>query len=48
MIKEVEYKGYYITIGFYANGDVTVQYDGDDIYFHTVEEAKEFIDEITA
>jgi len=45
MIKEIEYKGYYITSGFYANGSVTVDFCGDEIYFNTMEEAKEFIDE---
>lgn len=45
-MKEIQYNGYTITTGFYANGDVTVQIDGDDVMFHTVEEAKEVIDEI--
>lgn len=40
-----EYKGYVIDdmIGF-----ITVVYCGDEVVFDTVEEAKRFIDEITA
>lgn len=43
----IEYKGYYIEIGFYGKDDITVQYCGDDIFFPTEKEAREFIDEIT-
>lgn len=43
----MEYKGYFIEIGFYGEGEITVQYCGDDVWFKSVEEAKEFIDQIT-
>ena len=43
----MEYKGYYIEIGFYGEGEITVQYCGDDCWFSSIEEAKEFIDQIT-
>ena len=42
-----EYKGYYIEKSFYGEGEYTVQYCGDDIWFETEEEAIKFIDEIT-
>ncbi len=41
----IEYKGYYIEIfGF----GYTVFFQGDEIYFSTETDAKEFIDEIAA
>lgn len=43
-----EYKGYYIEFNFYGENEYSVQYCGDDLIFRTVEEAKQFIDEITA
>ena len=30
---------------FYGRGEYTVQYMGDDIFFNTEEEAKQFIEE---
>lgn len=41
----MEYKDYYIDDSMY--GLITVQYCGDDVVFRSVEEAKQFIDEIT-
>lgn len=35
-----------ITYNFYGRGEYTVQYMGDDIFFDTEEEAKQFIEEI--
>ena len=43
--KDMEYKGFYIDDCMY--GMITVQYCGDDVVFRSVEEAKNFIDEIT-
>ena len=40
----MEYKGFYIDDCMY--GLITVQYCGDDVVFGTVDEAKQFIDEI--
>lgn len=40
------YGGYYIEYNFYGENEYSVQYCGDDILFKTLEEAKEFIDEI--
>lgn len=42
-----EYKGYSIEKDFYGKGEYTVQYQGDDVVFKSVEEAKEFINEIS-
>ncbi len=41
------YKGYVIEYNLYGKGEFTVQFDGDDIWFTSIQEAKEFIDEIT-
>ena len=42
----MEYKGYYIEYNFYDKNEYTVQYCGDDIWFDTIQQAKEFIDSI--
>ena len=42
------YKGYYIEHNFYGMGEYSVQFCGDDIMFDTEDEAKAFIDEVTA
>ena len=42
----IEYKGYYIETNFYGENEISVQYCGDDIIFPTIQEAKEFIDDI--
>ena len=41
---EVEYNGYWISHNIYGSKEYTVQYQGDDVIFGTVEEAKHFID----
>ena len=41
-----EYKGYYIEYNIYGQGEYTVQYDGDDVFFKTEQEAKDFIDKL--
>ena len=41
------YKGYGIDYNIYGTQEYSVQYCGDDIMFSTVEEARDFIDEIT-
>lgn len=43
----IEYKGYCIEHGFYGGDEYTVQYDGDDVEFNSVEDAKQFIDEVS-
>lgn len=43
----MEYKGYTIDTSVYGNL-ITVFYDGDDLVFNTVQEAKEFIDSLDA
>lgn len=43
----MEYKGYYIDADMVPGG-YTVEYCGDEVFFKTVDEAKTFIDEITA
>ena len=42
---KMNYKGLYIDDSMY--GLITVQYCGDDVVFDSVEEAKQFIDEVT-
>lgn len=46
MAKSKKYKGYYIEFDIYGSGEYTVQYDGDDVWFTTLDEAKAFIDEV--
>ena len=41
-----EYKGLYIEFNFYGSNEYNVQYCGDDVWFETEAEAKNFIDEI--
>lgn len=41
-----EYKGYYIEYNIYGQKEYTVQYDGDDVFFQTEQEAKDFIDRL--
>lgn len=43
---DIKYGGYWIAQNFYGNGEYTVQYNGDDVVFDTLEEAKAFIDEM--
>ena len=43
---EVEYNGYWISRNIYGNGEYSVQYDGDDIIFDDVNDAKDFIDTV--
>lgn len=47
MAEYTVYKGYDIYFNLFNLGEISVQYCGDEIVFNTVEEAKEFIDEIT-
>ena len=35
---------YWIEYDFYGEGEYSVQVDGDDVIFKTLEEAREFID----
>lgn len=44
---EIEYKDYVIDNGLVYENLITVFYNGDDLVFKSVEDAKEFIDEIT-
>ena len=43
----IDYKNYQIEYNFYGMGEYTVQYCGDDLVFNSIEEAKQFIDEIS-
>ena len=40
----MRYRGYYIEYNVYGRGEYTVQYEGDDLWFDTIEELKAFID----
>lgn len=42
--KTITYKNYSIEYNFYGKGEYTVFYEGDDLYFRTLKEAKAFID----
>lgn len=42
-----KYKGYPIEHNFYGRGEYTVQFEGDDVLFDQIEDAKKFIDEQT-
>ena len=42
------YKGYGIDYNLYGQGEYTVQYNGDDLFCSTIEEAREVIDDLTA
>lgn len=44
----MNYKGYYIEFNIYGEGEFTVQFCGDDVWFPTEKEAREFIDEVAA
>ena len=41
-----EYRGFAIEFNFYGSNEYTVQYDGDDVWFDTLDAAKAFIDEV--
>ena len=41
-----EYKGYYIEYNIYGQKEYTIQYNGDDVFFQTEQEAKDFIDRL--
>ena len=43
----MEYKGYMIEHNIYGTNEYTVFYQGDDVWFTTLKEAKEFIDDIS-
>ena len=40
------YKGYAIEHNLYGMGEYTVQYQGDDVVFDTIKDAKHFIDTV--
>ena len=42
----VEYRGYCIDYNVYGLKEYSVQVDGDDVLFETVEDAKLFIDSL--
>ena len=42
----IEYKGYIIENNFYNKNEYRIYYNGDDIIFNTIEEAKQFIDSL--
>jgi hypothetical protein len=41
----MEYKGFYIEYNIYGKGEYTVQVCGDDVWFTTEQDAKDFIDQ---
>lgn len=42
----MEYKGYVIKYNFYGRDEYLVKYNEVNVLFDTLEEAKEFIDEV--
>lgn len=42
----MEYKDYTIEFNIYGKNEYTVYFDGDDIWFDSEAEAKEFIDSV--
>lgn len=44
----IMYKGYGIDVGLTYPGEISVQFCGDDLFFPSVEAAKEFIDGLDA
>lgn len=42
----IEYKGYFIEYNIYGQKEYTVQYNGDDVFFQTEQEARAFIDSL--
>lgn len=43
-----EYKGYQIEYNVYGCNEYTVFFEGDDVWFKEEDEARDFIDRITA
>lgn len=41
-----EYKGYGIDENIYGTGEYTVQFEGDDYFFDSIDEAEAFIDDM--
>ena len=44
--KSFMYRGVEILFNFYGENSITVNYQGDDVFFETFGEAKRFIDSI--
>lgn len=44
----ITYKGYDIDFDVYGQEEYTVFFEGDDLYFNTLSEAKSFIDSMLA
>ena len=42
----IEYKGYTIEFNTYKRNECTVFFEGDDIWFESEQEAKDFIDSL--
>ena len=45
-LNEIKYHGAVITYNLYKNGKFTVDFEGDDLVFDTLENAKNFIDDM--
>lgn len=44
----MEYRQFNIEFNTYGKNEYTVQYEGDDVVFETLDDAKNFIDEVLA
>lgn len=40
----MRYRGYVIEFNVYGKDEYTIQFEGDDFFFQTLDEAKQFID----
>ena len=41
----MRYRGYVIEFNIYGQNEYTIQFEGDDFFFKSLDEAKAFIDE---
>lgn len=48
VVSNISYKGYDIDFDVYGQEEYTVFFEGDDLYFNTLSEAKSFIDSMVA
>ena len=46
VVSNISYKGYDIYFNVYGQNEYTVWFEGDDIYFRSLNEAMDFIDSV--
>lgn len=45
-MESLQYNNYWIEYNIYGQGEYTVFYNGEDVWFDTVSEARKFIDSL--